>query len=685
QGAAGAAALELPASAGPGATEVIGIPLPGPGLHLVEIESALLGKSLLSTARPMFVPAAALVTNLAVHLKRGREASLVWVTTLDRAEPVGGAAVTVADCEGRVLWEGETGTDGLARIERPLPSDRGLPSCACEPDGHDYPQLAALRRMDGGLFVTARLGADASFVHSSWDQGIEAWRFRIPGDAVAGAVVAHTVFDRSLLRAGETLHMKHFVRRHTRAGFAAVEAAGLPDTVSLQHVGSRRSFTLPLNWDAAGTAESAWPIPREAPLGEYDVTLVRTGGGERPPEPAEAPDDEETDDPEPGRLRAGRFRVEEFRVPLLQASVRPPQAAQLHPREVALDLAVRYLAGGGAAGLPVTVRSATAPRPLPAFEGFEEFVFANGGVREGTVRRGDPDDPAAGPRRVSLPAQELTLDPAGTGRAVIAELPAVETPLELTAEMEFRDPSGEVQTVAARVPLWSAGVLVGIRPESWSANAEAIAFDAAVVDLEGRPVAGAPVTVDVYERQVMSHRKRLTGGFYAYDHAVVTRRVGRLAEGRTDDRGLARWELRPPATGEILLVVAARDAAGTESLAHRSVWVGDRRGWWFEADNHDRMDLLPERRRYEPGDTAVFQVRMPFDEATALVAVEREGVMEARVERLTRREPVVRLAVEGHHAPNVFVSVLAVRGRVAGPAPTAMVDLGRPAFKLGAA
>ena len=97
------------------------------------------------------------------------------------------------------------------------------------------------------------------------------------------------------------------------------------------------------------------------------------------------------------------------------------------------------------------------------------------------------------------------------------------------------------------------------------------------------------------------------------------------------------------------------------------------------------MDLLPERRRYEPGDTAVFQVRMPFDAATALVTVEREGVMETRVERLTRREPVVRIPVEGHHAPNVFVSVLAVRGRVAGPAPTAMVDLGKPAFKLGTA
>jgi hypothetical protein len=33
---------------------------------------------------------------------------------------------------------------------------------------------------------------------------------------------------------------------------------------------------------------------------------------------------------------------------------------------------------------------------------------------------------------------------------------------------------------------------------------------------------------------------------------------------------------------------------------------------WFGGENHDRMDLLPEKKRYQPGDTARLQVRMPF-------------------------------------------------------------------------
>ena len=51
--------------------------------------------------------------------------------------------------------------------------------------------------------------------------------------------------------------------------------------------------------------------------------------------------------------------------------------------------------------------------------------------------------------------------------------------------------------------------------------------------------------------------------------------------------------------------------------------------------NDDRMDVLPEKKRYEPGDQAVFQVRMPFRKATALVTVEREGVMDAFVTDLS--------------------------------------------------
>jgi uncharacterized protein YfaS (alpha-2-macroglobulin family) len=76
---------------------------------------------------------------------------------------------------------------------------------------------------------------------------------------------------------------------------------------------------------------------------------------------------------------------------------------------------------------------------------------------------------------------------------------------------------------------------------------------------------------------------------------------------------------------------------------------------------------------------------MPFKEATVLVTVEREGILDEFVRQVSGGEPVVEIPVKGNYAPNVFISALAVRGRAGGVQPTATVDLGRPAYKLGIA
>ena len=106
------------------AFEVVGIPFKKPGLYIVELESTILGTSLLGSPSPMYVPTAVLVTNLSVHFKWGRESSLVWVTTLDTGEPVKEAMVTVKDCQEKILWKGKTDANGIARIEGSLPSTR---------------------------------------------------------------------------------------------------------------------------------------------------------------------------------------------------------------------------------------------------------------------------------------------------------------------------------------------------------------------------------------------------------------------------------------------------------------------------------------------------------------------------------------------------------------------------------
>jgi len=48
-----------------------------------------------------------------------------------------------------------------------------------------------------------------------------------------------------------------------------------------------------------------------------------------------------------------------------------------------------------------------------------------------------------------------------------------------------------------------------------------------------------------------------------------------------------------------------------------------------------------------------------------------------------RGEPVIDVPIKGNYAPNVFVSALLVRGRIGGVAPTALIDLAKPSYKMG--
>jgi uncharacterized protein YfaS (alpha-2-macroglobulin family) len=193
------------------------------------------------------------------------------------------------------------------------------------------------------------------------------------------------------------------------------------------------------------------------------------------------------------------------------------------------------------------------------------------------------------------------------------------------------------------------------------------------------------VQVDLYQRKIYSHRTRLVGGFYAYEHSTEVSKVQSLCAGTTDKRGLLLCEKPVTQSGNLILQAMTTDADQREAATYQDVWVAGENDWWFAAEDSDRMDVIPESKHYEPGDKARFQVRMPFRKATALITVEREGVGETFVKELSGKEPVIELPVKGNWAPNVFISVLAVRGRTGGEQPTATVDLGKPAFRLGIA
>ncbi|HEX8485203.1 alpha-2-macroglobulin family protein [Sphingomonas sp.] len=648
--------------------EVVGIPLGKPGFYVVELESRTLGRALLGRDAPRYVATAALVTDLSVHFKWGRERSLAWVTSLGSGRPVAGADVQVSDaCTGRALAKGRTDRSGGLMIPAGLPQPETYGSC----DGEAHP-----------LMISARTSGDFGFATTHWGEGLRPYDFEMPYGYEVPTAKVHTIFDRMLVRQGETIHMKHVVRRPAGQGF--VIPAGFKAQLRLSHRGSETQFDLPLAIDARGRGESSWTAPAAAPMGDYDVQVVMADGN---------------------TLYTGQsFKVDEYRLPTMRASVSGPREAAVRPKSLPLDLFAGYLSGGGASNLAVDLRIGWSQHGGTP-EGYETYTFGGTAVSEG-VRALDGegnDTPVALPPAQTLP---VTLGADGTRRTAIP-MPPLDAQADMRVEMDYRDANGEVLTASRTIPILPSAVQLGLRTDGWMMKQDDLRLRFVALDTQGRPIGGQRVAVALYSRQILTARRRLIGGFYAYDNQMRTTRLDATCDAKTDAQGFAGCTIDPGVSGEVYAVATAKDADGNVARAVRPVWLAGDDDWWFGGDNGDRMDLVPERTSYKAGETARFQVRMPFRAATALVTVEREGVLASYVTQVSGKDPVVEVKMPAAYAPDVFVSVLAVRGRVEpgfwswlrglgrslglvrgpddAPPPTALVDLAKPAYRMGVA
>ncbi|WAC72589.1 MG2 domain-containing protein [Roseateles sp. SL47] len=700
QGDANAQSLTLPKSSTPATEmEVVGVPLRQPGYHVLEVASPRLGNSLLDPPATMYVRTGVLVTNLGIHFKLGRDNSMAWVTTLDSGRPAPNAKVAVYDCAGRSLWTGKTDESGVAHIDRPSLSQRTERECVAE-----Y-----------GLYVTARLEQsgqpeDFTFLFSNWSRGIEPWRFNLPTAYGASDTPARaaTITDRPLLRPGDVLSMKHFFRLETLQGLSDAPPDQLPTQLRIIFEATGEEvFKQALTWQSTRYALSTWQVPPGAKLGSYRLVLQRQGDG---------PQGQRQWD-------TGGVKVDEIRVPLVDARLLPPKSTAAGAKEFQWGAQLNYMAGGPMAQAPVQISAVLQPR-WTSYPAYTDFAFdppedrdPNAAVHPDDAERGeDGDDDAGGgtsaDRQLLVDKLAVQTDKQGAAQFRVPLRQPVTRPSELRVELSYRDPDGQTHTRSASQVIWPAEVQVGLRAPTWVANGQQLPVQAVVLDTSGKPLAGRVVTLTARQIQTLSTRKRLVGGFYAYEQKRQVKELGELCRATSDAQGLARCDLRVEQSGQVEIIATTLDAGHHSAKAARAVWVTRAGEFWFAQENDDRIDVIADRRHWEPGETARFQVRMPYRDATALITVEREGLLYSRVQRLSGRDPWVEVKIDKDWAPNAFVGVTVVRGRLKDvpwysfftwgwrepgnwwrawrassdyQPPTAMVDLAKPSFKMGIA
>ena len=578
------------------------------------------------------------VTSLGLTVKGSRtEGLLVWVTRLAEVAPLAGAEVVARDKGNVVLWRGTTDEHGLART----PPEVGL---------------------DTAFLVTARLGDDFAYARTTWWEGHRGWEFNLPVDYHEQVpVIGHVWTDRGVVRPGETLHAKAVVRRRAERALELLSLQRLTFVVRDPDGGD--ILVEEVAHDPMAGAEVEIPLAETARLGSYDVLVGTTYDREK----RVFPDAQEWS-------VGSSFRVAEFRRPKFRV-----EAASEKERLVAGDLLAvkaegRLLAGGAMVGAQAswTVRARRWwYRPQASrWSGWEFLPLA-------FIDDEDLDSTTV------VASGQGALDASG---ALALSVPHVEGlkgwPAELTTEVEVSDVDRQSSTATARVAVLPGEFALGVeRPPFFVDTTKGVDTRVVALSPDGTPLAGVTVDVLLLRRHWESVRRREVSGRYLFSSEPVVEELARTQAVTGSEPIPVHFAISE--AGELAIVARAADRRGNRVEASRAFYAfgGGYTPWRLDQEN--RIELVPERDTYAPGDEAKVLVKSPWESTTALVTVERAGVLEARIERLTGTMPTIAVKLAPEYTPNVFVSVVLLRGRVEAKPDPELIDPGRPAYRVG--
>ncbi|CAN5199719.1 hypothetical protein BH23VER1_BH23VER1_20380 [soil metagenome] len=348
------------------------------------------------------------------------------------------------------------------------------------------------------------------------------------------------------------------------------------------------------------------------------------------------------------------FRVADYQPNAFEVDLAVPD--RIGPDEqLAAEVTGRYFFGSPIAGPKVRWTLSYGPTYF-APDGFGEFSFGDGGRPE-----------------------EKALTLRGQGSEIRPELPETEGGVYGgTLTVEVTDINQQTVTEAGTFLRDSGAFYLGLQrlEQSVIGPGEPIVARAVAVRPDGSPFPG-PLEVAVTAELVRfdHHTVRVLGAGSAisfqteHTEEVVASQDGLALPVRWED---GQWILAedagetarfvPEEPGAYALRVTADSGGGRTTTASIGFSVSGEAVVAWDYRHPSQVDLIPDKTTYHPGETAKILVKTPFG-GEARVTVERGSeILRSQRVALVGNAPVIEVPVGGGDSPNVFVSLVVIRG-----------------------
>ncbi|HVF87327.1 MAG TPA: MG2 domain-containing protein, partial [Pyrinomonadaceae bacterium] len=546
------------------------------------------------------------VTNIGLDAFVDRSELVGWATSLKDGRPLANVEMTILPTSSTAT----TGSDGLARLaleDRPAEIAK------------------AITNLTPNLLV-ARQGGDYAILpkQAAWWNREVGWIKAQEYDSLRWYVFD----DRKMYRPGEEVSVKGWIRRiggGVRGDVGALGGAAESVTYTLRDSRGNEITKGAAQLNALGGFDTKFKLPPTMNLGGASLSLEAQGGNKTTVD----------------RQHHHSFQVQEFRRPEFEVTTTASEGPHFVKEHAGVTINAAYYAGGGLPNAEVNWSVTSTPGNFtPPNRG--DFTFGKwtpwwgeyGDSRGGTVSNTQTftaRTDAAGKHHLRIDFDSVNPPQAST----------------VTAQASVTDVNRQAWTATTAMLVHPADLYVGLRSERmFVQGGEPLVVESIVTDLDGKAVANREVKI----RAVLLD--------WTFEKGAWVQKETNPQECTVRSANDAVKCALPTKAGGVYRVTArVFDDRERPNESELTLWVAGGKQPPQRDVTQQKIELIPDRKEYQAGETAEILLQAPFYPAEGVMSLRRSGIV--RTERFQINEPshTLRIPIDEAFTPNVHVQV----------------------------
>ncbi len=264
---------------------------------------------------------------------------------------------------------------------------------------------------------------------------------------------------------------------------------------------------------------------------------------------------------------------------------------------------------------------------------------------------------------------------------------------KISAKSIIYDERGRSHSSSASKPYFGVDRFVGLRKKQWVYNInQAIEIEEIVIDTTGNLLEGVDIT-SILEKKVLKLKTKHNS--HNIDDTQYTIEWHKIADfhNKSSIEQIEKCVFVAKEAGEYRIVATIEDLKGH---AHNSIIdifiIGNEEYTPTIQKEESIIEIIQNKQQYNVGEIAHYLVKGLHKNTTALITVERNGVLDSFVQKLTPDKPTVDILIKENYLPKFNLSITTfsqrtdnteIQDTIGAVSQRKLDDAARPIIKMG--